>query len=209
LQRYQDALSALAAGEQGITVEVAYARFRRLRAAVFGVVEDLSDAEYSRLEKMAPGLIMLRQEAVWVEPDPAFFLKLAKTHGRAVDRAFFEAYNHTRSHPAWPVYIHQQTDFSGCTLFGNGELTTTYGIWREFRRKYPDNYPSSVAEILKDVEGNVAGSLCACGDEESVIRELSEFAKRFPDLPVAAAAARRAREVREHRSEFKFHCHAG
>lgn len=215
LRNYRFALSAISSGDNFVTIELAFSQLDSLRytllngtSAGLSLLESLPPEEFDQLSSV-PGLLVLRTEVVFAEPDPSYFLGLAEAHGRAVDRAFFLAYSRTYPRPAWPVYREQQTDYSGCTLFGGGELTDTYSIWHDFRRRFPRSYRSFVKNIFQVIEDEVVKSTCACGDKASVVKELSAFAKRFPDSRAAAAAAKRAQEVRESRSGFRFHCISG
>ena len=215
LQNYRNALSAISSGHNSVTIELAFSRLDGLRftllngtSAGLTLLESLPTEEFEHLSGV-PGLLVFRAEVVFAEPDPTYFLHLSERHGRAVDRAFFLAYSRTYPKPVWPVYREQQTDYSGCTLFGGGELTNTYSIWHDFRRRFPRSYRSFVKNILQDIEDEVVKPTCACGDKASVVGELSTFSKRFPDSRAAAAAAKRAQEVRESRSGFRFHCISG
>jgi len=215
LKSYRDALSAISSGDNSVTIELAFSRLDRLRSTLLSrtptglsLLESLHSEEFDQLSGV-PGLLVSRTEVVFAEPEPNYFMGLAEGQDRFVDRAFFLAYSRTYPRPAWPVYREQQTDYSGCTLFGGGELTDTYAIWHDFCRKYPRSYRSFVRGILREIEDEVVKSVCACGDMASVVKELSAFAKRFPDSIAAAAVAKRAQEVRESRSGFKFHCVSG
>ena len=215
LLNYRDALSAISSGDNSATIEIAFSRLDSLRSTLLSrtsaghsLLESLPAEEFDRVNGV-PGLLVLRTEVVFAEPDPTYFLGLAERQGRTVDRVFFHAYSRTYPKPAWPVYREQQTDYSGCTLFGGGELADTYALWDDFHRKYPGSYHPTVQNVLQDIEGEVGNSTCACGDKASVVRELSAFAKRFPDSRAAASASKRAQEVRGSRSGFRFHCISG
>lgn len=89
------------------------------------------------------GFVVNRVESVYVEPDPRFFLTLAKRLGDKASVDFFEAF--TKSAPeAHPVYIEEQTDYSGCIRFGTMSLVDSYKQWTDFGKKYPNRYANEV-----------------------------------------------------------------
>src|SRR5260370_7094095 len=137
-------LGAAEARRPPASLEPVFARARRVGEALLQVrgagraaVESLRAADFARLVGELPGLIVNRDETVYVKPDPAYFLRLAQRHGTPADRAFFEAYHRTLPDGVWPAYVKPQTDYSGCTAFGQGELVATYRVWREFARPFP------------------------------------------------------------------------
>ncbi len=172
------------------------------------VLESLSEADFTRLVGDLPGLLVNRDEVVYVKPDPAYFLRLAERYGAHEDRAFFRAYRRTLPSGVWPAYIEPQTDYSGCTAFGRGELVATYRLWREFGRSFSHSYAATVARLMQDIEESVQ-STCACGDAASVERELRDFLAAFPTSPVASAVRQRVLELREKRSPIRFSCVSG
>src|SRR3954462_8754516 len=58
------------------------------RSGSQSTLELLSEQEFTALRRDLVGVILNREEVVFVEPDIAFFSKLA-AHGDAADRAFF------------------------------------------------------------------------------------------------------------------------
>jgi len=104
------------------------------------VLESLTEEEFGRLKRELPSALINREEVVFVEPDPAYFAKLAAARGDSADRAFFAALKATYPEPVWPVYIEQQTDYSGCTRFGSMSLVDTFHAWAQFQRGCPDRY---------------------------------------------------------------------
>jgi hypothetical protein len=201
----------LTSGAPDSTVEDLYSRGVRLGKALLSspVFESMPESEFRALEKELPGFILNREEVLIAEPDSGYFLELAKTYGRPVDIAYFSLRRHIHPDGTWPVYIEQQTDYSGCTLFGQGKLVDSYQRLRDFGSKFPRAYTRLVAQDLMDVEEQVTMSSCACGNGDSVSTELDEFGKAFPGLAVSAAAAARAQAVREQRSTMRFSCVSG
>jgi len=216
IEDYRAALRDAEARRPPASLEPVFARALRVGEALLHVrgdgraaIESLPAADFARLVGELPGLIVNRDETVYVKPDPAYFLRLAQRHGTPADRAFFEAYHRTLPDGVWPAYVKPQTDYSGCTAFGQGELVATYRVWREFARAFPGSYGVTVARLVRDVEVSVAQSTCACGDAASVERELHEFLTTFPGSPVSTAIAQRLRELRARRSAIRFVCLSG
>lgn len=172
------------------------------------MVETLSTTEFEALKKEFTGFVVGRDEVVFANPDPAYFLELAREFGDAADQAFFEAYRRTRPAGVWPVWVEQQSDDGSCTKFGSGDLVGAYRLWAEYRQKYRKYRPEAEA-FLTSVEDEASGATCACGDAGSVLKELEEFDRTFPQTTASDAVRRRIRELRENRSPIKFGCAAG
>jgi len=172
------------------------------------VLESLSEQEFTALSRELAGLDVNREEVVFVKPDGAFFRKLAARGDRA-DRAFFTALGSTYPDSVWPVYIEQQTDYSGCTRFGSGTLVSTYVAWAAFRRQYPKRYEQVSASHLEEIVEALTGSTCACGDRGSVERELMEFLRRGDERDMRARVEARLLAVRRDRANIRFACTSG
>src|SRR5262245_50688668 len=165
-------------------LEVAFNAIGPLREALVisrdgsgSALEALSEPEFNQLRRELVGLVVNREEVVFVKPDVAFFQTLA-ARGDPADRAFFGALSATYPESVWPVYIEQQTDYSGCTRFGSGTLVTTYLTWSALRQQYPKRYEEASGTHLDDVKRALAESTCACGDRASVEQELTDFLRR-------------------------------
>jgi hypothetical protein len=171
-------------------------------------LESLSDQEFTALGRKLAGLVVNREEVVFVEPDVVFFGRLAARGDRA-DRAFFTALSSTYPASAWPVYIEQQTDYSGCTRFGSGTLVSTYVAWATFRRQYPKRYEQASVSHLDDIVEALTGSTCACGDRASVEGELTEFLRRAEGRDTRAKVEARLLAVRRDRANIRFACTSG
>ena len=211
-QAYVTALDRLTSGARDVSLEDVYSLGVRLGEALLSPTsnfEGMPASEFQALYRRLPGFMLSREEVLIARPEPAYFLDLAKRHGQPVDRAFFALHTRTRPGGVWPVYVQQQTDYSGCTLFGQGNLVDSYRSWRHFRDEFPRGYSAFVSDALADIEDKVAQSTCACGDADSVSRELAEFARAFPESAAAGAAATRARAVQERRSTIRFNCVSG
>lgn len=75
----------------------------------------MSDAAFERMQALAEGVIISREEALIVEPDSRAFYALAQKYGRRTDVAFFWIFEQTYGGTAWPSYVQQLTDVTGCT----------------------------------------------------------------------------------------------
>ncbi len=170
------------------------------------LLETLSSTDFEALKTELTGFVIGRDEAIFVNADPAYFDALAREFGDAGDRAFFDAYRRTRPGGVWPVWIEQRTDEAGCTKFGGGDLVGTYRVWNEYRHNYPRRYRTEVDGFLASVEDEASGATCACGDAASVLKELEEFDRAFPDTRASDVVRQRIRELRENRSPIRFEC---
>ena len=212
---YRAALAALEARKAGATLEEVLGRARAARRALIesadnaSALEGLTPDAFAQLQRDLRGLVVNREETLIVEPDAAFFLRLAEHFGTAADRRFFSAYKATYPESVWAVYIEQQTDYSGCTVFGSGKLVEAWRLWSEVERELPGHYHDYAhAEWLK-VSHELATSTCACGDRPSVERELQQFLDAFPDAPDRSVIASRLRELKEGRSNIRLQCKSG
>lgn len=211
MRAYDEALSRLTSHAPGESLEEVYARAIRLSDALTSgtTLESMTASEFEALRTKSPGLTLNREEVLIAEPRAPYFLDLAQKFGDPVDRAFFTVLDHIRPDGAWPIYIDQQTDYSGCTRFGRGALVDSYRRWRRFKSQFPRAYVPFVARGLADIEEHVALSTCACGDGQETARELDEFAAAFPDSAASAAAAARSRAIHNHMSAIRFKCVSG
>lgn len=196
--------TALAALEK-VSEALTRARDNQLQTAL----ESLSEEEFVRLKRDLPGALVNREETIFVEPDPDYFLKLAGAYGGPADRNFFAAFKATRPDSVWPVYVEQQTDYSGCTAFGSGKLVEAYRVWDEFRTMFPDRYVVSALEQLEDVSRELTDSTCACGDSASVEAEMQRFIRVFPPSTVRSQVADRLEELHAGRTKIRLNCKSG
>jgi hypothetical protein len=213
---YRAALAAVEAREQGATLEDVFQRARGVRDALLtsatgtpSALERLTPDAFAQLQRDLRGLVVNREEVLIVEPDAGFLLALAEKFGTPADRRFFSAYKATYPESVWPVYVEQQTDYSGCTAFGSGKLVDTYRLWAEVERELSGAYNTHArAERLK-VESELATSTCACGDGPSVERELQQYVDAISASAATPAIAARLREIKEGRSNIRLRCISG
>jgi hypothetical protein len=171
-------------------------------------MEALSETDYSLLEKKMKGFTVNRDEILFINPDLKFFAELSKTNGTAADIAFFSLMLQIRPENVWAAYIEQQTDYSGCTIYGNGLLTRLYGRALQFKKSYPKVYVTEIADEINKILEEFPESGCACGNRASVLREYRLFIKTFPTDKNTAKIRKRLTKI-EKSKEFRFNCESG
>lgn len=208
---------AIAAAESGTTargVESALAAVADLQQALFAhvpgstksVLEDLPEADFAQLEQL-PGVTVRRVEILVVHPIPRFFSDLATRVGDRADQRFAAALVATHPDSHWPVYVEPQTDYSGCTAFGDGRLLEVYLAWSAMERDFPGRYESAVSRQRDAVEEKITRSTCACGDSASVVEELKRIvAALTPEDPIFSAVRQRLAATEAGRSNIRFGC---
>lgn len=194
--------------EQG-AVEAAFNAAVAVRKVVIPKIEELPDADFEQLVRDLPGIILNRDEVLLADPDPQFFLDLARKRGDAADVAFFENYRATFPDSVWPVWVNQQTDVTGCIDYGSGQLVQRYAGWRKFRAANPGRYKAAVTQRLRDIEEAAADATCACGTKESARTELERFVKAFPDALFVPRIRRRIEALSRGASVMRFNCLSG
>lgn len=171
-------------------------------------MEALSDSDYSLLEKKMNGFTVNRDEILFIKPDLKFFAELSKTRGTPSDIAFFSLMRQIRPENVWAAYIAPQTDYSGCTIYGNGLLTRLYGKAKYFKKSYPKAYVSDINEEIDKILEEFPESGCACGNRESVLREYRLFIKTFPTDKNTQVIRKRLTTI-ERSKGFRFNCQSG
>ena len=213
---YQSAIRAVETGGAAGRIEAAFSALIALREALTRargnqgtVLESISDEEFERLMRDLPGVVVNRVEVVIVDPDPEYFAALAIAHGDAADRAFFSALQATYPEAVWPVYLEQQTDYSGCTRFGSGKLVETYLEWSDFQRRFPRRYVAAARREINDVSKQLTESTCACGDVASIQDELERFLGKVKTSPVRTKVSERLQAILARRSDIRTSCTSG
>ena len=214
IQAYQSAIKSAETGRGAI--EAAYSALASVRETLMRVrngrdtvLEGMSDEEFTRLQRELPGVLVNREEIVFIKPDVDYFSKLAAARGDAADRAFFSALKQTYPDSVWPAYVEQQTDYSGCTRFGSRSLVQTYRTWSEFQRAYPNRYAAAAAEQAAAVLNELTQSTCACGETPGVQQELEEFLRNFPASAARVKVEERLQALRNGRSDIRTRCTSG
>ncbi len=173
------------------------------------VLASLPETDFELLQQL-PGVRVQRVEIVMVRLNAQFFAELAARAGDQADRRFAAALAATYPDNAWPVHVRQQTGYSGCTAFEDGQLLETYLAWSAVERDFPDRYVAAVARERDAVVRAATRSTCACGDAASVVRELERFAAALtPGHPILAAVDERLAALDEGRPGIRFACNSG
>ena len=212
---YRSAIRAAESGRSSRGVETAFFALVSTRDALMrvrngqSVLEGLPEEDFQRLRRDLVGAIVNREEVVFVKPDPDYFTRLAAARGDRADRAFFSALKATYPGGVWPVYVDQQTDYSGCTRFGSMTLVGTYRRWLDFQREFPALYAASTSTEVDAVLEQLVTSTCACSDLASADNEFQRFLQAFPASPARGSIEQRLNALRARRSDIRASCVAG
>jgi hypothetical protein len=215
VEAYRSAIRSVESGRSARGIESALSTLTSMREALMQVrngrtvLESLPDEEFGRLRRELPGAIINREEVVIVEPDPDYFKTLAGARGDEADRAFWSALKATHPESVWPIYVEQQTDYSGCTRFGSLSLVETYRAWFDFQRRFRGRYAAGAKRELDAVTEDLTESTCACGDWASVDQELQRFLRDFPTSSARAKIDQRLQALRAGRSDIRINCRSG
>ena len=145
------------------------------------------------------GFSVNRQETVFVEPDPSFFIALATRSGDQASVDFFEVYRKTKF-----AYFRQQTDYNGCYLFGTLSMVDSYTQWITYSKKYPTRYPKEVMNFI--CRGRSYRGTCACDDKESALREFEAFIRAFPNAKISTRVSERINQIHQGKSDIRESC---
>ncbi|MDQ3129326.1 MAG: hypothetical protein M3Q99_01025 [Acidobacteriota bacterium] len=206
--RYSSALKKIEKQKTKGSIEAVYRRGRIL-ADNLDELENLSEANYALVEKKMKGFVINRSAVIYVKPDVNYFKKLSKRLGTKSDIAFFILLGELRPESIGLNYIEQQTDYSGCTIYGKGILTGLYGKAKRFRRQYSSVYIEDIKEEIGDIKSNFTNGTCACGDSSGVIKEFQLFIKTFPKDEITPVVRKRLGEVQNKKTAIRFNCISG
>ena len=106
------------------------------------------------------GFVINRDEVLFIEPDLKFYAQLLKTHGTKADVAFINLMRQIKPDNFYAKYIEMQTDVTGCTIYGNGVLTTLYGKTMQFKKIYPKAYIKDVNEETDKILEEIGRASC-------------------------------------------------
>jgi len=173
-------------------------------------LENLSEVDYASVERKMRGFIINRNEVVFVRPNVVFFKKLSERLGTKSDIAFFTFLGELKPDSVWSMaYIEQQTDYSGCTIYGKGILTKLYGKAKQFRKQYPSAYVTDIKEEIDEMKRKFTDGTCACGDENGVVEEFRLFIKAFPADEITPSVKKRLGDVQNKKILIRFNCISG
>lgn len=207
---YRTAVTTVRSMPEGTGVEAAFRAFLALRAVLMrhDGLEALTEPQFAEVRALK-GVIVSRDEAIYVQPDVAFFSTLARSHGDAADRAFFAALQATYPDSVWATYIEQQTDVGGCTRFGSLEVAAAYIRWADFRRQFPTRYREEARKEADAALQALTASTCACGEAVTVERELEQALRGIRGPTARARVQARLQAVRAGRVDIEPHCTGG
>ncbi len=179
--------------------------------SIQAVLPELSESQFQQVQHQMQGFAVGRYETIFVRPSVGYFKNLSRKIGTKADRAFFDIYERTEpdSNGAFPAYIHQQTDESGCTLFDGKMLTDLYRGWLTFRTTYPDDYAPEAQGEIDSIETELRSGICTCENAQKTTAGLQTFVNAFPDLPITPKIKTRISQIKAGKSSFRFNCHAG
>ncbi len=179
--------------------------------SIQAVLPELSEAQFQQVQHQMQGFMVSRHQTILVRPSVEYFKALARKIGSKADRAFFEVYGRTEpdANGAFPAYIQQQTDESGCTRFDGKLLTDLYRGWLTFRTAYPDDYAPEAQGEIDSIETELRSGICSCGNAKNTAAGLQTFVDAFPDSPITPKIKDRIAQIRAGKSSFRFTCHAG
>ena len=179
--------------------------------SIQAILPELSDSQFSQIQHQMQGFVIGRSETTFVRPSVGYFKNLSRKIGSKADRAFFDVYERTEpdANGAFPAYIHQQTDESGCTRFDGKLLTDLYRGWLTFRTTYPDDYAPEAQGEIDSLETELLSGICSCENAQKTAAGLQTFVTAFPDLPITPKIKTRITQIHSGKSSFRFNCHAG
>jgi hypothetical protein len=172
-------------------------------------MESLSESNFSRLEKKMKGFVINRDETVFVKPDNVFFGKLATKRGTPADVAFFNLSRRYKPENVWSTFIEQQTDYSGCTIYGKGIFTDLYAQTKRFQRQYSFAYSGEIREMIDDLKSELTENTCVCGDRNGAAKEFRLFISTFPKDKITPLVKKRLKEIENKKTNLRFACHSG
>ena len=199
-----DYLKALAEVEKSaspVSLEGLFEKAEAAQAALMSItgeeaaLERYSAAEFTTLQAQLRGLTLHRELDIYAQPDPPFFLALAKAHGLPGDKAFFTQYAATWGPDLVPIYLKLRPQPTPCVRFGEGRIAPLYADWNAFATQYPAAYAKHAAQMLADLEEALALGTCACDGIESVRTEQADFLKEFPNAAKAPEITARREQL--------------
>ena len=171
-------------------------------------IEALSEADYALLERKMKGFSINRQEILFIEPDYKYFLDLSRKQRTAADTAYFSLMRKIKPDDVWAAYIEQQTDVTGCTIYGNGLLTRLYGQILKFRRTYPKSFVKDINDERDGIIEAFSENGCSCGDMKGVLKEFRLFIRTYPKDKNTPKIKMNLVDLKK-RGDFRYSCHSG
>ncbi len=174
-------------------------------ALEYGQLERFDQATYQKVKRMMIGFWVTREEVILADPDPSYFLKLAREKGTKADQAFFEVLKKTYPEGSWAVYMKRITDYGGCFVFDGETLSETYGLWASFQKTNSSQYQSAVRRELARIRSALESD-CVCGGEETYRQELQSFLTTYSTSPFKPVVASRLDAIIKKTVKMRFNC---
>ncbi len=186
-----------------------YQQGRTLAQQLAPKLESLSEVDYAHLAETMRGFWVFREEVVGIEPKFDFFYALAKKSGTPEDVAFFGLMVQIYGQGTWPAYLEQQTDYSGCSRFGDGTLTTLFLAAQPLRRTMHGIYRTELDDLIRAMQAQLTSPTCVCGDANTVLKELTLFTKKMPRARFMDQVQQRISTIKAGKSQDRFMCQSG
>lgn len=209
VRRYADALVSAETTPGSLPLASVFAEGISIAAQLRTVLEALSETEYAEVQESMTGFVIERNEGIVVEPDYAWFLALAETIGTKTDRAFLALQLKLIPNGYWPAYVYRQTDYSGCTLFGEHLLSDLYAEATALLPDLPAMYRSRVEREINELSLQFTYSTCACSDKDTVIDELTYFLLTNADSQLVETVSERLEDVIDDSAGMRYECRSG
>lgn len=206
---YRRELSNIEASHKTASLEALLQQGNNLASELKKIIEQLSDSDYSTIEKNLKGYIVNREEVILVEPDTRFFSKLADKIGTIQDRLYFNFMLKVMPDGYWPVYIIRQTDVGGCTDFGKGTLSSLYREGSGLLPKLSGYYQKQITRITTDIADQLTSSTCACGKIDSAKKEFKIFQETNPKAPITESVSARMKSIQRGDPPIRENCIGG
>lgn len=212
VQDYLDALKTVESASAPGSLEALLTKAEGAQNALMevtgeqAVLERYSEAEFTALQKAVRGLKLHRDLEIYAQPEPAFFLALAKAKGLPADVAFFEQYAASMGDDLVPHYLKLRPQPSPCVRFGEGVIEQLYAGWRAYAAAHPAAYAGHAQQSIADLEETLVLGTCTCSDAAAVLSEQAAFVARYPDNAKAAAIKARSEQLVNDPEVLPVHC---
>lgn len=202
---FRDALDAVESADPPVEMESLFAAAGALQQALMRPdpitgepwLQDLDAEDIAALSDRLRGMRISRAPIPYALPDALFLSELAQRQGRPEDRAFFRNYRQSWGLDPMPAWMRRTSHVLPCIRYGEGVMGDLYEAWQKFAVEYPAAYIDYVRLMLNEIEQAIVQGGCACGNEDAVEQELSEFVTRFPNTTLRPAILARLQELED------------
>ena len=200
--QYDAKLKAYRAGKTSLPELYGFAQ--KVSEVLKGVLEDLTEEDFSLTEQKMEGFSINRDEVIFAEPLPGFFENLAMTKGTKSDKDFFSIWKKTKPDGVRWAFFEPQTDVTGCNHF-NGTITDLYKSWKKYSKNYGTDYREIVDKIISGLEKNLLEEDCICDSKEAALKETANFINADLSESVKTKAKKRLADLKSN-TGVKFNC---